>query len=186
MAGNLEVEKGFELEMDVFPMVGGDARCRSREEALAKRGKTEEDDWAIIEKNQPWDPTDPGHGFAGDLRTEVCDALKIEYGDKWLKLLSASKSVRDWLYHTDACIEYEEKRITMDITKNPAKLGDNADIEKSADIIIEPEHVQFPARRQELARQIADAFISEERREAEAQQQRTLRPRRPLIRRNRK
>lgn len=122
-------------------------------ESLARDTQYLEYDKALeeVKNNQPWDPTDPKPRFANDLHAEV--ALELGLKDDWseLRFYTAIGSALDHYHGVDAFFEFDEARVTMDITKNPAKASGY-----KADFIIGPEEVEYAIRRQEKAQEIAD------------------------------
>lgn len=156
------------FEADVFPSVGHGARRNG--EYLKWREAHE-----LVKDHQPWDPTNPGCGFAGDLHSEVCIALGLKDWSE-LKLFSAIGSAADLFHGTDAFFEFRGAVVTLDVTQNTAKFGGY-----KADVIIPPAVVEAPAERQDLALAIAAELCLRQHRAAVEEQPRH----RPLIRRKR-
>ena len=154
------------LEADTFPVVGFPARApRYVEHAQAMKA------WQLIRENQPWDPTDPP-GWAGDLYEEICLAIQGVVGPiDWqgVGLFTAVGSAVDW-HGTDAWVEWQGSRVTLDVTANPGKLDGY-----KADVIIPPLAIEDPAERGELAAIIAAELLAKARQRAAAQQRRPRR-----------
>jgi len=124
----------------------------------------------VVKNNQPWDTTDPKPRFANNLHYEVAQELGLSDAQlSDLHFYTAVGSVLDQYHGVDGFFEYEDARVTLDISKNPAKESGY-----KADFMVGPEHVEYEKRRQELALDIADEL---QRRFAE---QRRPKPRRPM------
>lgn len=108
-----------------------------------------------VKESYSKDPTDPQPLFANDLHAEVAEELGLEdYSE--LKLYSAVNSALDRYHGVDAFFEHRGARVTMDVTKNPAKTEGY-----KADIILGEEELDYPVRRTEKAKEIAMAIQAE-------------------------
>lgn len=158
------------FEADTFPAVERGAR-RTTEYVPWKAAHE------LVKSHQPWDPANPGNGFAGDLHSEVCLALGLKDWSE-LKLFAAGGSAADKFHGTDAFFEFRGSVVTLDVTQNTAKFNGY-----KADVIIPPVSVENSAERQDLAKTIAAELHLRQHR-AGIDQQPGPRPR-PLIRRTR-
>lgn len=117
-----------------------------------------EDALEQVMNDYPGDPSDPKPGFANALHAEVAKELHLQNKAK-LKLYSAVYSALDHWHSTDAFFEYEGARLPLDVSKNPAKAGGY----KSGVMMIGEEEFDFPARRAEKAKEIADELLERQR-----------------------
>jgi len=90
-----------------------------------------------VKEHQPFDPSDPAPRFANDVHATIADMLGLEDYSQ-LKFFTAVSSLLDKCHGIDGFFELEDAdnphkvlRVTIDITKNPAKGEDY-----KADIII--------------------------------------------------
>ena len=91
---------------------------------------------ARVRMNQPagWDPKDPATKYMNNLHVLVAEALELEdYGD--LKLLTAVGSPLDFFHGVDSLFEFQGQIVTIDVTKNPKKLGGKADFILQEDVL---------------------------------------------------
>lgn len=142
------------LETDMF------GERFSGQSGRAAEYKEYEDALEEVKKDYPWDPTDPMPRFANNLHAEVAQELGLEDWSE-LKLYTAVGSALDRYHGVDAFFEYGDGRVTLDVTKNPAK----AEGYKPGVMIIGEEEFDYPVRRAETAIKIAEE-LQERQREA--------------------
>ena len=82
----------------------------------------------LVKKNQPksWNPADPSSAAGNDLQALIVEALGIDDYDE-VKLYTALHSPLDRYHGVDCFIEYQDRRITIDLTVNIYKDAYKAD-----------------------------------------------------------
>lgn len=153
------MERGYTgglLEVDMFgerfrKRRGGPGEYKKYEEALKE-----------VKVDYPGDPSDPRERFASDLHAEVAQELGLEDWSE-LRLYSAVGSSLDYYHGVDAFFEWRDQRVTMDVTRNPAKESGY-----KADVILGEEEFELPQRRLEKAIEIAEILRAGGRRAAVA------------------
>ena len=104
-----------------------------------------------VKNDYPGNPSDPRPSFANDLHAEVVEALGLDDKYDEVQFYTAVGSSLDRYHGVDAFFEYNGGRVTLDVTKNPAKAGGY-----KADLMIGEEEFEYPSRRKEKAKEIAD------------------------------
>lgn len=130
-----------------------------------------EDGVRLVKEFQPWDPTNPEKELSRELRLAVIEALDIpeDQLDR-VRVYTAVGTPLDQLHRVDAFLEFDDPssrqpfRVTIDLTRNPAKAGTEGIVETEAltHLIVgelpDPEHPGFLPLIAEVAAAAAESL----------------------------